>query len=97
MSSRKKRNKTDSIETQTTPGMSPLIGPNNIPPFDLIPIEIGVQTEIIKEKEKDKDIEKEIEREIENDIYTEKDVEYLKHIKRKNPIILINLSNPKQF
>jgi hypothetical protein len=87
MSSRKKRNKTDSIETQTTPGMSPLIGPNNIPPFDLIPIEIGVQTEIIKEKEKDKDIEKEIEREIENDIYTEKDVEYLKHIKRKNPII----------
>ena len=86
MSTRKtKRNKTDSTETQTTPGMSPLIGPINIPPFELIPIEIGVQTEIVKEKEKD--IEREIEREIENDIYTEKDVEYIRRIKRKNPIL----------
>ena len=94
---RKKRNKMDSIETQTTPGidpMSPLLGSIPIPPFELVPIEIGIQTDKDKDKDREKDIEKDIEI---NDVYTEKDVEYIKRIKRKNPILYYQFIQSKNI
>ena len=85
MSTRKKRrNELDPMSPDLT---SPPAGPSS-PVFISLPSP-AIKPLEDKDKDKDKDdkeIEKEIEKEL-NDAYTEKDVEYLKKLKRKSPLL----------
>jgi hypothetical protein len=88
MSNRKKR-KNELDPLSPGPG-SPPGGPSS-PVFISLPSPAIKPLEGDKDKDKDKDkddkeLEKEIEKEL-NDAYTEKDVEYLKKLKRKSPLL----------